>query len=70
MPSIKTKSSVQSTRDIILPNGGKAELRRLTACSAYVVPFETRKDGRTKRTRRFYKEGYHISPEYEGLKND
>ena len=56
--------------EITLPDGKKAEVRRLTECSAYVVPFTTRKDQRTGKRRRFYETGYHISAEYEGIKND
>ena len=66
MRTSKPKST--SPTEITLPDGKTAEVRRLTECSAYVVPFTTRKDQRTGKTRRFYEKGLHISAEYEGLK--
>ena len=68
MKQLRKRTPKSSIRDIVLPNGEKAEVRRLTACSAYVVPFVVRKDQRTGKRRRFYEMGYHISADYEGIK--
>jgi hypothetical protein len=58
----------KSLTEVRLPDGRMAELRRLTSCSAYVVPYIIRKDKRTGKRRRFYDDGQHISADYEGLK--
>jgi hypothetical protein len=64
MPSQTKNPKSKSLTEVTLPDGSKAEVRRLTSCSAYVVPYTTRRDKRTGKRRRFYEKGYHISPAY------
>ena len=63
----KKPKSISRTKVITMPDGKLAEVRRLTDCSAYVVPFIERKDKRTGKRRRFYDDGIHISSKYEGI---